>query len=164
MAKIKNKFDISDREMRTMECVPAGKYTAEITNSEGKDNKSGTGSYLKLEFTIIKGEYKGRKFWENLNLVNDSSDTVRIAEDTLATIHKAAGLKQLVSDSDKLHGKPMLVTLKVKKSEGYDDKNTATGFEPLNAGKKDKGEKEEAPWEEEEEKKDKKKKDKKKKK
>ena len=43
------------------EAVPSDKYTAAITHSELKPTKAGDSSCLEIEYTILEGEYKGRK-------------------------------------------------------------------------------------------------------
>jgi len=99
-----------------IEALPAGKYTAEITASESKSTKSGNGSFLELEFTVLDGEYKGRKFWDRLNLQNPNSTAVKIAQQNLSAICRAVGVMQ-PQDSVELHNLPLAVTLKCKKRE-----------------------------------------------
>ena len=63
------------------EAVPSDKYTAEITHSELKPTKAGDGSYLEIEYTIIEGEYKGRKVFQwPLHQVQSSKFKVQSAE------------------------------------------------------------------------------------
>ena len=56
--------------------IPAGKYVAVISDSEMRSTNSGTGQYLRLEFTIIDGEYANRKLWTRLNLDNPNPDAI----------------------------------------------------------------------------------------
>ena len=73
-------FNASDVEPNLgFEAIPAGKYTAVITDSEMRETKTGNGQYLWLEFEIIGGDHKGRKLWSRLNLVNPNPDAVRMA-------------------------------------------------------------------------------------
>jgi hypothetical protein len=48
------------------EALPAGTYTAIITESEMKSTKRGDGEYLQLTLQIIDGEHSGRKLWDRL--------------------------------------------------------------------------------------------------
>ena len=73
------------------EPVPSGKYLAVITESEMKPTKSGTGSYLQFTFEILDGQFKGRKVWARLNLVNSNEMTVKIAQAELSAICRAVG-------------------------------------------------------------------------
>ncbi len=114
------------------EHVPAGRYTAEITDSDMRDNSKGTGEYLWLELTILDGPYAGRKLWTQLNLVNPSSQAVEIAQRELSAICHATG-KLRVQDSIELHNIPMEINVKVKTSPEYGPQNIIRGYKALNA-------------------------------
>jgi len=68
------------------EAVPSDKYTAAITHSELKPTKAGDGSYFEIEYTIIEGEYKGRKVfqwpWHQVQ-----SSKFRVQSDFLHALH-----------------------------------------------------------------------------
>ncbi len=120
----------------TFDPIPAGKYLAAITESEMKDTKAGTGSYLQLTFTIIEGEHKNRILWARLNLNNANATAVKIARGELSAICHAVGVLQ-PRDSIELHNLPLLITVKCKKRDdtgeivneikGYAKKDAATG-------------------------------------
>jgi hypothetical protein len=74
------------------EVLPSDKYLVEITKSEMKPTKAGDGSYLEFEYTVIEGQYRGRKVWDRLCLNHPSSKTVEIARANLSTICHAAGV------------------------------------------------------------------------
>lgn len=114
------------------EPIPAGHYPAQITNSEVKATKAGTGSYLTLEFTLIGEKYAGRKIWLNLNLDNPNPKAVEIAEQQLATICDAIGHNGNVQDSQELHMKPMLIGVTIRKDDQYGDKNEIKSFSNIN--------------------------------
>lgn len=116
-----------------IEILPPGKYPVQIVKSEMKDTKAGTGQLLALEMEIIDGPAKGRKLWENLNLVNPNPQAQEIAQRTLSAICHAVGRLQ-VSDSEELHFKPMIATVEVE-PEGPDkngihrkERNSIKGF------------------------------------
>lgn len=114
MANLGGMFDATNvppSEERTL--LPPGKYVAEIVESEMKDTKGGSGQMLALTLQILDGPEKGRKFWDNLNLVNQNQKTAEIAQRTLSSICHALGKLQ-VSDSDELHHKAMLVSIAVE--------------------------------------------------
>lgn len=92
--------------------IPAGTYIAQIVQSEMRDTRTG-GQYLSLELDIIDGEFRGRKLWDNLNLVNSNAQAAEIAQRTLSAICHAIG-QMTVQDSEQLHFKPMRVTVKVQ--------------------------------------------------
>lgn len=93
--------------------IPAGKYVAQIVNSEMRDTKSGDGRYLWMELAILDGPLANRRLFERLNLVNKNAQAVEISQSTLSAICRAVG-KMTVSDSEMLHFQPMMVTVKVK--------------------------------------------------
>jgi Protein of unknown function (DUF669) len=113
MAFLGGTFDANSVEPSApIEVLPPGKYPAQIVNSEMRETKTG-GQMLWLEMEIVDGTAKGRKLWDRLNLVNSNTTAVEIAQRTLSAICHAAGKLQ-VSDSEELHFKPMLVTVKVR--------------------------------------------------
>jgi len=116
--------------------IPAGKYIAAITASEMKATKTGSGSYLQLEFVVLEGEYKDRKVWARLNLNNPNATAVKIARAELSAICRAVGVMQ-PKDSVELHNLPLEITVALKKRDdtggltneikGYAAKQAATG-------------------------------------
>lgn len=111
--------------------VPAGVYTAEITESEEKMNKAGTGTYLQLTFRITEGDHTGRMIWDRLNLKNDNQDAVAIARANLSAICRAVNELNL-EDSSQLHGKPMKIKVKVRPAtEQWDASNEISAYMPL---------------------------------
>jgi hypothetical protein len=112
--------------------IPAGEYLCVITRSEDKPTKSGTGTYLELEFEVIDGPYKGRKLWERLNLSNPSDVAVKIAQAELSAICRAVGVMQ-PKDSCELHDLPLLVKVRVEKRADTDEPtNVIKGYRHRN--------------------------------
>lgn len=84
---------------------------------------------LVLQPEILEGEYKGKIVWLNLNLINPDATTVKIANETLATLCRALG-KQAIQDSQELHGIPFIGKVKyVNGTKGNPDSNKFQGFE-----------------------------------
>jgi len=98
------------------EAVPSDKYTAEITKSELKPTKAGDGSYLEIEYTILEGEYRGRKVWDRLCLNHQTQKTVEIARANLSAICHAVGIMK-PRDSSELHHIPLTITVKAKRDD-----------------------------------------------
>jgi len=130
-------FDARTVEPSTdFEAIPAGKYLAIIADSEMKQTKSGTGSYLELTFQIVEGEFKGRNLWARLNLDNPNAVAVKIAQGELSAICRAIGV-MAPNDSVELHNIPLVITVKCKKRtdtdeivnevKGYAKKEAVTG-------------------------------------
>lgn len=132
MAKLGSAFDSGNYgDMDNFDPIPADEYVAKIVESDIIENKKRNGSYIKLKFEIIQGDYKGRFVWTNLNIVNPSSVAVEIAQKELATICRAIG-KSVVQDTQELHGIPMLLKVKIRPAKGdYPASNDTAGYKPL---------------------------------
>lgn len=114
--------------------LPPGEYEACIVASEMMATKDGNGSYLKLTFQIVNGEFKNRTLTELLNLKNANKTTVQIAEGTLSAICRAVGV-MTPADSSELHNKTMRITVAVKKRGENDElRNEIKGYKPRSAG------------------------------
>lgn len=104
----------------TPDALPIGDYKLMIVDSEMRETKSGTGEYLRLVFEVIEGEHKGRKLFENLNLINENPIAVRIANAELKAISQACG-GIVVTDSQQLHNIPMIAKVGQRKREDTGD-------------------------------------------
>lgn len=114
--------------------LPAGWYNANITASEMKPIKDGSGAYIRLELTILDGDYANRKVFDHLNVQNNSQVAQEIAYATLSSICHATGVIQ-VQDTSQLHGIPLEVKLSVRAASGdYDAKNDVKGYRASSAG------------------------------
>ena len=131
MARFDTSFDATSVEPTTAhELLPAGKYTAQIVESEMRVTKNGMGQFLWLMLDILDGEQKGRKIFDQLNLVNPNPTTVEIAQRTLSAICHATG-KMQVSDSEELHLNPMTIQVKVRPPKnGYGESNAIAYLPP----------------------------------
>ena len=137
MAQLGTTFDANTVAPQTpFETIPPGKYTVQITQSEMKATKSGDGQYLWLELEILDGEYHGRKLFDRLNIVNPNPQAVEIAQRALSAICHATG-QLSVSDSEQLHFKPMIATVRVRpgrteNGNTFDASNEIRGYGPVN--------------------------------
>ena len=124
MARFDTSFDATSVEPTTaQELLPAGKYRAQIVESEMRVTKNGMGQFLWLMIDILEGEQKGRKIFDQLNLVNPNPTTVEIAQRTLSAICHATG-RMHVSDSEELHLIPMTIQVKIRPPKnGYGESN-----------------------------------------
>ena len=114
--------------------LPAGWYNANITSSEMKPTKDGSGAYIQLELTILDGQYANRKVFDRLNVQNNSQVAQEIAYATLSSICHATGVIQ-VQDTSQLHGIPMEVKLSVRPaSDGYEAANDVKGYRASSQG------------------------------
>ena len=79
---------------------------------------------------MLEGEYKGRKVWERLNIVNENVTAQDIAQRQLSAICHATGVLKL-ANSSQLHNIPMRVKIVVKQDSGYDAKNEVKAYKAI---------------------------------
>ena len=139
MASLNGTFDATEVAPAVpLEVLPPGKYLAHLIESEMLPTKAGDGQYLKLVFEVLEGPAARRKIFDQLNLVNRNEQTVEIAQRTLSAICHAVGQVH-VSDSEQLHFKPLIVTLKVepagldKHGVHRDARNKVAGYSAANS-------------------------------
>jgi len=104
------------------EALPAGEYLAVIENSLIADTKSGSGKMLKLTYQVIDGVFRGKKIFENLNIINSNLQAQEIAKKTLNSIGVACGVSQ-ITDSEQLHNIPLIIDVVVKEDDQYGRQN-----------------------------------------
>lgn len=129
-------FNVGDAPADDFDLLPAGKYSAEITESEVRPSSKGA-DMLALTLQVTEGEFKGRLLWDYLVHKHPKEQVRKIAERQIAAIMRACG-KETIEDSSELHGIPMTVTVKVEQpKEGgqYDEpSNRIKKYAPLGAG------------------------------
>jgi hypothetical protein len=134
VANLGETFDANEVEPSPFELMPPGPYQAVITDSSMKTTNFGDGSYLQLDVQIVDGAYKGRKLIDRLNLHNPNTQAVDIARQTLSSICRAVGVMR-VTDSSQLHGRRMVINVKVEPGKnGYSDSNRIKSYAPLAGG------------------------------
>ena len=123
---------VPEDERGDFELLPNGDYTVVVTESDVAATKNG-GQMLKLTPEIVDGKFKGRKLWNNLNIVNASEDAQRIAHQTLAKLVKAIG-KDTVNDTNELHGIRVLAKVKTEPAKGeYPARNKIVAYKAMGA-------------------------------
>lgn len=110
--------------------IDAGEYVAHIVSSKMVETKAKDGQYLELIWQILIGDNAGRKIWSRLNLINNSTATVKIANKHLKSICDAVGIPGPVSNSDVLHARACIIRVTVTPAtslypEGNEIKNYA---------------------------------------
>lgn len=115
------------------ELLPAGWYNAMIDESGINPTKDGVGAYLQLRFSVIDGQYQGRKVFARLNIRNANQTAQEIAYKQLSAIAHSVGVLQ-VQDSSQLHGIPLKIRVRIRKdpSGQYEDQNEINGYKNIN--------------------------------
>lgn len=127
-------FDTNSVEKRenNYELLPAGWYTAQVTESEIVPLKSGQGQALKLTFEVLQDGYRNRKVWSRLNVRHSGSPQAEsIAQQQLRELCDSVGIVRM-QDTVELHKKPVQIKVKIRKDDtgNYEDQNEVTGFKP----------------------------------
>ena len=113
------------------EQLPAGDYEVVIYDSAMKTTKAQTGQYLALTMEIVEGEHKGRKLWDNLNIINPNEQAQTIANEQLSRICDAVGIDDL-QDSEQLHNIPLIASVSIAPAKGdYPAKNVVKSYSPV---------------------------------
>ena len=112
--------------------IPAGTYVAQVVDSDLKMNRAGTGQYIALQLEILDGEFKGRRVFSNLTVSHTNKTAERIGQAHLSALCRAVGVMQL-TDTAQLHGRPIKITVRIRKDEKYGESNEVIGFEPASA-------------------------------
>lgn len=136
MALLDFEFDPATVEPSKYGLLPVGEYIAEITNSDYKATKNGTGQYIELEFTILDGEHVGRKFWDRLNVRNENKQAQDIANAQLKTILEAIGYVGQLRDTSVLHNRPLKMKLAITTRKGTGEEQNSAKYFPLNGAPK----------------------------
>lgn len=127
--------NVAPRE-NNYELLPAGWYTAQVTESEIVPLKSGLGQALKLTFEVLSDGYRNRKVWARLNVRHSgSAQAEQIAQQQLRELCDSIGIVRM-QDTVELHNKPVQIKVKVRKSDDpqYEDQNEVNGFKPAGNG------------------------------
>lgn len=113
--------------------IPSGSYTAMIVNSSERETNKKDGKMIVLKVDVVDGPHKGRKIFENLNIVNPNETAVEIAKSTLANVCRAVGVLH-PKDTSELHNKPMRIWVSVvPEKDGYPPSNKIKKWESLTA-------------------------------
>jgi hypothetical protein len=116
-------FDPSTVPAQSFDVLPAGWYTASVTGCEVKATKSGTGEYIRLEYTVSGPTAAGRKVFANYNTKNENAKAEEIGRQQLAELCRATGVARL-SDTDQLIGASCQIKVTVRPArEQYDESN-----------------------------------------
>lgn len=130
MARLPGGFNSEEHDDMGFTPLPKGDYLMEIVESDYKENSKKNGHYLQLVREVIEGEYKGRKFYSNLNLDNPNTTARELAGKEFAQTCRACGVVN-VEDSEELHNIPHMVSLAIKKGDQNNpDQNRVIDIQP----------------------------------
>ena len=133
MGFLEESFDLKDMpvaEDRNFTPIPAGWYTAAITDAENKTTKAGTGNYIKVRFDVTGPEHQGRVVWTNLNTRNPSSKAEEIGRQQLGDIMRAIGLT-ILEDTDQMLGGNLSIKVAVRDDPDYGQSNEVKAYKSI---------------------------------
>ena len=133
MAFLSESIDLNELPAKTagsFEPLPAGWYTATITQAELKDTQARTGQYIKLRYDITGPSHQGRIVFGNLNIKNPNPKAEEIGRADLGEIMRAIGLGK-VTDTDQLIGGQLGIKLAIKEDAQYGASNVVKGYKSL---------------------------------
>jgi hypothetical protein len=133
MAFLPESFDANELpkgNTGAFEPLPAGWYTATISQAELKDTKAGTGQYIKLRYDITGPTHQGRVVFGNLNIKNPNPKAEEIGRADLGEIMRAIGLGK-VTDTDQLIGGQLGIKLSIKEDAQYGAGNEVKGYKSM---------------------------------
>lgn len=138
MANISGAYDTTAEPQGDFDPIPAGKYTAEIVESdiEPVSKNSEKGRCLKLTWKVQGGDFDGRLLWQRLNMwgenMNNLDKVISIAQSQFASIRKATGVEN-PQDTSELHHRSCELTVTIRKDPNgqYADQNEVKAVKPI---------------------------------
>ena len=130
------------------EPLPAGWYSASISDAELRDTKAGTGVYVSVKYVISGPSHQGRIVYGNMNIRNPNPMAEDIGRQQLAALMRAIGLEE-IRDTDQLIGGNCEIKLSIKQDEQYGDRNEIKAWKALEKAQKAQepaAKKSAAPW------------------
>lgn len=125
-----NTADLPDQDR--FEPIPAGKYAVQIIESDSVALKTGNGESLNITLEVIEGDFAGRKVFDRLNYLHTNQIAQRIGQQGMKSICKAVGFEGHLSDSEVLHGIPLVAKIVIEqKDQNYEPKNVVKGYEAI---------------------------------
>lgn len=124
----------SNAEVEDRRPAPAGRYLVKIEKSEIKDTRAGNGKIFAIRGRIKEGEFKGRSFFDNMNIVNGNPTAQEIGRKSLTQLRMFAGIAEgQLKDSDQVVGAEGWVKLAIEADDG-NERNKVVYYEPKEEG------------------------------
>lgn len=122
-------FNAEDHDTSQSSTLPLGVYVLEVSASEVKPTKGGTGHLLAVTYDVLEPDnFHGRKMFANINIANDNPTAQKIGQEELAKLCRAIG-KPKIADSEELHFQRFTAKVGLEKpSAGYEPRNKITRF------------------------------------
>lgn len=103
--------------------LPAGQYIAIIKKAELKDNSKKTGQIIKIQYQVIDGQFKGKSFFDSLNISNPNETAVEIGLSRLNSILTIGGLNELHDTDDLVRANIIVLATLIVENDNGNEKN-----------------------------------------
>lgn len=117
--------------------LPAGTYNVKITNIEEKPTQAG-GLMIVFTMEVLDGKHKGRKLWNNFNVVNENPKAVDIARRGISTVcHLLGNLDFRTETYGTYYERPFAVKVGIKTDDQGRENNRISAwlaYQAPNAG------------------------------
>ena len=110
--------------------IPAGWYTATISDASLETTKAGNGQYIKVRYDVTGPSHEGRVVFGNFNIRNPNSKAEEIGRQQLGDLMRATGIAA-VTDTDQLIGLNCQIKVAIRKSDEYGDQNEVKGWKSI---------------------------------
>ena len=137
MALLDTTYDVSELPQSSgYDVLPAGWYSASISEATLNTTRNGTGQYIKVRYDITGPSHQGRVVWGNLNIRNQNPKAEDIGRQQFGELMRAIGLSR-VKDTDQLIGGQLQIKLTIRPAEGqYEAQNDVKGFKAISGSEK----------------------------
>jgi hypothetical protein len=109
--------------------LPKGTYRVQISKIEELVSKNSGNKYIKVEYTVIDGEYETRKHWQNINFWHPKPDVQKRARAEFSSLCRATGVLTPNGLGD-LENRTLALSLGLRKNDSDEPENTITKMEP----------------------------------
>ena len=111
--------------------IPAGKYTATITEADIEKSKSGEATMIKLRLDVTGPKHAGRVVFDRIIVHHTNPSKQKSAEigvETFAVLAVSTGFDTRPNDTKLLIGKSVGIKVKIERSEEYGDRNNVSYY------------------------------------
>ena len=135
MAFLNEEFDIAElpQGRGNFDPLPAGWYSATISQADLTTTKAGNGQYIKIRYDITGPTHQGRVVFGNLNIKNPNVTAEEIGRQQLGDLMRAIGLAR-VKNTDQLIGGNLQIKLSIRADNGYEPSNDVKGYKSVGGG------------------------------
>lgn len=112
--------------------IPEGEYILQVTKTEQKQTKTGTGMYISVTFDVIGPSYQGRKLFCRFNYRNDNPVAEKIGRQQIKALQLACDIPDPLKDDLQFIGHIVKASVTIRPGgDGYGPQNEAKNFKSV---------------------------------